>query len=325
MMLWHHLFLYAPEYGTLTHQLAQLFKICVALFLFVSGYGLTIQYERRDVSNIKSAILFIIKRFINFFLPYWFCFIVVFTIGNLCGYTATEAYPETRNTLKCILLDVCGQMGYSSYLSTWWFNKMIIQLYLLFPLLYLLSKSKIVAIISTVLFLILQISPAVQYGPFCVVEGGIPSFFLGMVFAKHNLIPTIKTLRNKVLLSLTLILFCTGLAIIHQSSNILPYMAINIRAISATIIVCIVALNPWIFKSQSLVYVGSISSIMYLTHTLFQKIIPNILYAPQNPLLIFGLFTTITISFSISVKYLMKATKITKLSQYSQSFLQKIA
>ena len=323
MMLWHHLFLYAPEYGTFTHQLAQLFKICVALFLFVSGYGLTIQYERRDVSNIKSAILFIIKRFINFFLPYWFCFIVVFTIGNLSGYTATEAYPETRNTLKCILLDVCGQMGYQSYLSTWWFNKMIIQLYLIFPLLYLLSKNKIVAIISTVLFLILQISPAVHYGPFCVGEGGVPSFFLGMVFAKHNLIPTIKKLRNKVFLSLTLILVCIGLAIIHQSSNIPPYLAINIRAIAATIIVCIVALNPWISRSQLLVYVGSISSIMYLTHTLIQTVIPDILYAPQNPLLIFGLFTIITIAFSISVKYLMKVTRFTKVQEYCKLLVQK--
>lgn len=323
MMLWHHLFLYTPEYGVITHNIAQTFKICVALFLFVSGYGLTIQYERLNVSNIKYAILFILKRFINFFLPYWFCFIVVFSIGHLFGYTVNDAYPETRNTLKCILLDFFGQMGYQSYLSTWWFNKMIIQLYLIFPLLFLLSKNKIVAIISTVLFLILQLSPAVQYGPFCVIEGGIPSFYLGMVFAKHSFIPNVKALRNRIFLTLTLLMACLGLALMHQSPNIIPYIAIDIRAIIATIIVCIVALNPWIFKSQLLVYVGSISSIMYLTHTLIQIIIPNILFAPQHPILIFGIFLTITIIFSSIVKYLMKVTQFTKVQEYCKFLVQK--
>ena len=36
LMLWHHLFLNTTEYGMLTQSLAIAFKVCVALFLFVS-------------------------------------------------------------------------------------------------------------------------------------------------------------------------------------------------------------------------------------------------------------------------------------------------
>ncbi len=51
-MLWHHLFLHSVEYGALTQSLAIVSKVCVALFLFVSGYGLTKQYSRLEKRNV---------------------------------------------------------------------------------------------------------------------------------------------------------------------------------------------------------------------------------------------------------------------------------
>jgi peptidoglycan/LPS O-acetylase OafA/YrhL len=45
LMLWHHLFYESPEYGEIVFQTAKFGKLCVALFLFISGYGLTIQYN----------------------------------------------------------------------------------------------------------------------------------------------------------------------------------------------------------------------------------------------------------------------------------------
>lgn len=45
-MLWHHLFLLHPEYGYVVFHLALLGKVCVAIFLLLSGYGLTIQMNK---------------------------------------------------------------------------------------------------------------------------------------------------------------------------------------------------------------------------------------------------------------------------------------
>ena len=45
-MLWHHLFLLHPDYGNVVYHLALLGKVCVAIFLLLSGYGLTIQMNK---------------------------------------------------------------------------------------------------------------------------------------------------------------------------------------------------------------------------------------------------------------------------------------
>ena len=58
-MLWHHLFLNVPDYGTLTHSMAIVAKVCVALFLFVSGYGLTKQYVGLEKRNVQTTIRFL--------------------------------------------------------------------------------------------------------------------------------------------------------------------------------------------------------------------------------------------------------------------------
>lgn len=45
-MLWHHLFYENPEYGHIVWHFAMLGKVCVAIFLLLSGYGLTIQMNK---------------------------------------------------------------------------------------------------------------------------------------------------------------------------------------------------------------------------------------------------------------------------------------
>lgn len=53
-MLVHHLFYEHPEYGESTYQLALIGKVCVAMFLFLSGYGLSVQYSK--ILNYDSVL-----------------------------------------------------------------------------------------------------------------------------------------------------------------------------------------------------------------------------------------------------------------------------
>lgn len=54
-MLWHHLFYTHPEYGKFVYELGQLGKVCVAIFLFVSGYGLYKSFNKLNFSELKFA------------------------------------------------------------------------------------------------------------------------------------------------------------------------------------------------------------------------------------------------------------------------------
>jgi uncharacterized membrane protein len=51
LMLCHHLF--NDEFGNVVFQTAQFGKVCVALFLFVSSYGLSIQYNTIQYNTIQ--------------------------------------------------------------------------------------------------------------------------------------------------------------------------------------------------------------------------------------------------------------------------------
>ena len=200
-MLWHHLFLNTAEYGALTQSLAVVFKVCVALFLFVSGYGLTKQFSGLEKHNVQTTIQFLLRRFINFFFPFWFCFILVIVIGNLCGYTFHDAYPATRNTLKCVILDFFGQMGYDSYLKPWWFNKMIIQLYLVFPFLYMVLYNRYSASLGLVAIVLVQLfAQRIPGNVFFIVEGGAPAFYLGMLASRFQTVTTMRKPAFRIVL-----------------------------------------------------------------------------------------------------------------------------
>lgn len=313
-MLWHHQFLNTTEYGAFALSLAVVFKVCVAIFLFVSGYGLTKQYGNLDQRRFRTAIVFLLRRFISFFLQYWFCFVLVVLVGNLFGYSFQEAYPAMRNTLKCFILDFFGQMGYSSYLHPWWFNKMIIQLYLAFPFLFLLLSNKYTTWIGLALIIPLQLYAKIIPGSvFCLVEGGIPAFYLGMVLARRSTVPPFPGIFWRVVLKSIAIISIVGLAVLHnhvlQDS---PYLAILIRALLAASIV-------WVFKSFEgsriplFPFLGKYSAIMYLTHVLLIQLIPSVLYYPKFSLLAFIIFAVASLSVSIVIDWLQKVSHYDKL------------
>ena len=312
-MLWHHLFLHSTEYGALTQSLAIVFKVCVALFLFVSGYGLTKQYSGLEKRNVQTTIKFLLRRFINFFLPFWFCFILVVVIGNFCGYTFYDAYPATRNTLKCIILDFFGQMGYDSYLKPWWFNKMIIQLYLVFPFLFLLLYNRYSAIIGLVAIVLVQLSAKrIPGNVFFLVEGGLPAFYLGMLASRFQVVPEMKKRTVRIALGTVAVLLGALLSVLLLRYVKSPYPAVLVRAFLAACLV--VAFKS--FKNDGiriLGFVGKYASTMYLTHVLLIILLRKFVYYPGSPILVFLLFTLACLAVAMAIDWLERILRYDKL------------
>ena len=312
LMLWHHLFLNTMAYGTLTHSLAVVFKVCVALFLFVSGYGLTKQYSQLEKPYFKNTVKFLLRRYANFFLSYWFCFVLVVVVGNVCGYSFSEVYPAGRNTLKCVLLDVAGQMGYDSYLNPWWFNKMIIQLYLVFPVLFLLIRNQYLSWIGLALVIVVQLyAKNIPGHVFFIVEGGLPAFYLGMLSVRCRVTPGSNEKKWMPLLFFVGLLVCIGLAVLHVMVVKDPYVAVLLRASMAFCV--IVAYKSIGDKHISVLeFVGKYATIMYLTHILFVKLIPGVIYGAKYSVLIFVVF----VAFCLVTAMLIDALE--KLSRYDR-------
>lgn len=311
-MLWHHLFLNTIEYGIWANNLAVLGKICVSIFLFISGYGLTkqfsVKYSNLTVKRQVNRILpFILNRFIKFYLSYWFCFVIIIFIGNLSGYSLQEAYPTNRNIIKCLLLDGLGIMGYSSYLSTWWFNKLIILLYLTFPLLYICIRNKIVAIVSVVITMVLEQFSLLDI--FYVLEGWLFAFMMGMFVAKHN----IHIIRVKHINFDSILLILMFFALIFVRFY---YPAIRFTIIDSflAIILSYFVLNlSNRCELRLLSFLGENSTVMYLIHTLFIILLPYFLYYTRIPILIFVSLLLLTLGSSLIIRYIQKKIGYNKL------------
>lgn len=324
-MLWHHLFLYKTEYGPITQSLSIVCKVCVALFLFVSGYGLAKQYCVLSHRNVRNTIKFLLRRFINFFLPYWFCFSLVVLIGNLCGYSFPEVYPATRNTLKCIILDFFGQMGYDSYLNPWWFNKMIIQLYLVFPFLYLITVNKYSATVGLVAIILVQLfAKTIPGDAFFLVEGGLPAFCLGIVSARYRIIPLIQRREWRVVWASVSFVLIIGLAVLHHSVMTKDaYQAILIRAFLAFGIVFVYKC----FDGHHIpiwTVIGKYATVMYLTHVLLIVLIPNVVYCSRYSVLVFISFSVACLIMAMVITWLEKVLHYDKLRLSLVNLVNKI-
>lgn len=254
-----------------------------------------------------------LRRYANFFLSYWFCFVLVVVVGNVCGYSFSEAYPVGRNTIKCVLLDVAGQMGYDSYLNPWWFNKMIIQLYLVFPVLFLIVRNKYLSWVGLALIVIMQIfAKSIPGNVFFIVEGGAPAFYLGMLCAHGRLLPEANDGKWRPLLLFSVLLVCIGLAVIHLKVVKDPYVAVLLRASMAFCV--IVAYKSIGDKHISVLeFIGKYATMMYLTHMLFIKLIPGLLYGVKYSMLIFMVFVTVCLAAAMLIDVLEKLSRYDRL------------
>ena len=176
MMLCHHVYGghedYIESYPIFFENLAIIGKVCVAMFLFCSGYGLSAQYEKNtlQIQQTKdiftNSLLFIIRRLVKFYSAYWFVFILFVPIGVFVfNRSLSMAYGDSVNLTKRLIFDFFGMQGTSSYNMAWWFNKLIIICYLIFPFLFfILKKNKTIGIIiSFILLGVAHIFTSINY------------------------------------------------------------------------------------------------------------------------------------------------------------------
>lgn len=150
LMLFHHLFYKADTYSGFIINFspfseerinfyALLGKICVAIFVFISGYGIAASYRKvfqYKKADIKEIISFIWKRLWKLETFYWFAFILTLICQPL-GRTIFDAYgTEFKSIVIYFFIDFLGL----SYLfstptlnPTWWYMTLAILIIVLMP------------------------------------------------------------------------------------------------------------------------------------------------------------------------------------------------
>ena len=324
LLLVHHLFyIQDGKYEDISivghgliHAIGIICKVCVAIFVFLSGYALGTTIKENSKIDIKR---FYIRRFSKLFLNYWFIWLLFVPIGLVIfdrSFDKVYDNPIWVNALLDFfgLINTTGKYGYN---PTWWFYSCIILLYAVFPLIsWSISKNSRliwfwIAVSFLTAFTDLMFLQPIRFYLFPFVVGIFISNSLTICnlhrqgggnyrycILKKRVFNFIQSgLGITTLLLLLIISFIIRLSI--------PYAILWDTIITLIIVLLYKAVRLADKINKSLVFLGKHSFNIFLFHTfIYYLYFPFLIYWSRNPLLIFLSLLASSIVLSIGLEKL---------------------
>lgn len=302
--------------------------ICVAMYLFLSGYGLCLSAAKKSKFTIRDSI----KKVMKFITIYWVVFIMFVPIG-LIWFRGSGGYHLNIVEFMLNFFTVS-----SSYNMEWWFVRLYIELLLLFPLIKQLLKGSIVSSFATSLGIyILSIgmevivikTPQIHFLKEVFIYNDIMNvFFWQMVFctgyiaAKFNLFNSInrkitsKRLDKKAFyITIVLVIICIRIEFSSICKIIGKGNATYIDFILAPIFILVCTNLIQRFKSKNVFLVlGKSSTNIWLTHTFFCfYYFQRIVFMPKFSVLILIWLAALSLAASKLINFIIKKLEFLKL------------
>ncbi len=294
LLLWHHLFLRHKEFGVFIHESAIIAKVCVTLFILLSGYGLAQSVARKPMGIIS----FYIRRFSLIYLNYWLVAAIFISIGVfIMGRTLEDVY-KTSIPIK-FMIQISGlhyffdQIG-PGYNSTWWFISLTLFLYFIFPFLYtLLSKWGGWCLLF---LLILQFVMAAMYQPqsssflIRILQIRLFPFALGIYFSLTDAFAkTSIWLKKSGFLRFGILMFMILISILARNySTFLRGERADVLLGTAIILLNFEFLQVFPKIKPLPAYLGEHLFNVFLFHSFLTLYYwPEIVYVSSNPIIVF--------------------------------------
>lgn len=277
-MLLHHLYA-SPitesieSYGGLLRWIGIVGKVCVSIFLFCSGYGMSVQY--RKVESWSDSTVFLRRRLIKLYTNFWVVYaifvpITVFffnrPLSAAYGYH-THLYKEVASVFLDLL---CIPSPWRSpYNVTWWFNQLILVMYLLFPLTIWFVRKAGVVISLAAGFLVFCFYQHIPFGMnnwslwqfsfllgivWSFMENRIPDRYNALVKGRYSSWIAVLVLVILTFLRMTRSRFWTGL---HMDAFITVALAFFVLSLQ----------NKESYFCRTFAFLGKHSINIYLIHT----------------------------------------------------------
>lgn len=348
MMMFHHCFLGADRYEGfgidflllgeyLTVLLAQFCKICVAVFVFISGYGITISLKRMDRSIPGAEALQIKKRWFSLMSGFWFVYILSFIAAAVLKPSIiTKAYFIGKNPLDkvfYILADFFGVaklFGTPQMIGTWWYMSLAIIIICIMPVMYKIYKKYGSLVVFVLVFCINGFYDAKNYDMF-------RWFFvlaLGMICAENNFLgrcKEFKFIKNNYLLdyALKFILYTPVLILcIYVRQNldfVVAYIQDGIIPLYV-IFYCytIVFEIPFVYKALG--YIGKHSMNIFMSHTFLRAFyLRNFIHSFKYPFVIVAVLLLLSLFLSVIIEALKKCSGYNNLIKKCMLYIERKA
>ncbi len=310
MMLFHHLFGFPDrvaqymtvETGSLIQLLGRFGRLCVPIFVFISGYGMYVSYAKD-----RDALHKIPGRLWNLYKMLWRVMVVFVTLGLILG-----CFSVTKDTLITIVQSAVGYISADSVINgEWWFFSLYVMLILLSPLTLKFIHTRgwlwsLIVIFSMDKFLNNCLPVLYNYNVFqnilsfgllnwfytCLIWYLTP-FLFGAYIAKYQVIEKMFTRINVNVLS---ILSIAGISVSF-------YAFINVRDLpfwNTLYAFCFVIFSKSVIAriphvKQIFIQMGNESGYMWLIHSFFiYTIFPRVTFIFGNKILTYIWFVVLT-------------------------------
>ena len=275
-MLFHHLYFSIPagveNYSGILLRLGDLGKVCVSIFLFCSGYGLAASYANRKNVSLKGSVAFVARRFLKFYSNYWIILLIFIPISIFVfGRTFEVAYAG-MNIPKRIVFELLAINSTSSYNITWWFNVLIVILYLLFPIIYwLVERTGIVFVMFSLALLRICYHIPGKYAEIYLLQ--FP-FVIGVYWSTRASKTTnrVDFVEKHRVLCLVMVVALLAVLVFLRFRPVIPKwygVRMDPFLTCATAIIVILAIRRIQWLSTWLAFLGKHSMNIYLMHTFF--------------------------------------------------------
>ena len=301
ILLFHHCFLNAQRWATVPYEklattkgwgyypisfapfsshtiqyLASFSKICVAMFVFMTGYGMWVSYESQKKKTTMSN--YIKKRMVTLMTGFLIIFVVTEILAIPTG-RFIEVYGHDFRSVVYMIIDALGLaklLGTPLFCLTWWYMSLAIVLIMIFPFVHsIMEKYQWIVVVASI------IGPrACGFGQSTDLFRYLLAYTLGMYFAQHDLLARIKEKfmeQNVVGKLLSLIVSLIGLAVIikcRQNAWIgWKYLDFwdGFAAMYMIVISYIYILNgKWIVKGLG--FLGKHSMNIFLIHSFYRDV-----------------------------------------------------
>lgn len=313
-LLFHHLFFVENglfyDYHICNHgivnELGKVCKVCVPLFVFLSGYGLA----KSTNVNISWGSFFM-YRLSKLMPTFWLIWLLFVPLGVFVfGRTFEVVYID--NIFPKFLLDISGLInvfGIYGYNATWWFMSCIIMLYALFPPILMMAKKRSNYVVLFLVSLGIIFFPIPFLGP---IKYYFFTFIIGIIFAKEQILTKFSNLKYSYLIwGLFLIFFVVIRFLLLYKQFTDTFVCLSIIMLYNSLESRILFFHKWLH------FLGVHSMNIFLFHTfIYAYYFEAFIYSPRNPILILLLLLGICLIISIVIEKIKSILGIQQLNYY---------
>lgn len=256
--------LMSPDGNLFVHLLSFFGHYGVPVFLFMSGYGLVMKYEREGTPSVPTG------RFIGYhymkLLRLMFLGYIAFMVVSYAHPHGYHGYDFGRIVAQLFMfINFLPDPDHIIKPGPYWFFSLMLQLYVVYRLFLYRAKSSLIVGMIVICWLVEELCMQdfdsmnrVRYNFF----GGMLPFGLGLLYARHGQRPE-KAMAWTILLVSIGMVFCLGFW--FQGWLWCPLFVVTGAAAGAMLI-------PKKL-SQPLVWVGNVSAAMFVVHPIMREII----------------------------------------------------